>query len=90
MPIPFIANGADLGRFPTRHANGLTNFGLMKKALSLTWKGKPNVKKKSKIHKVMGEYKRGTLRSGSKRGPKVKSRRQAIAIAMSESRRGKK
>jgi len=46
-------------------------------------------KAKGKIHKVMGEYKRGTLRSGSKRGPKVKSRRQAIAIAMSESRKGK-
>ena len=46
-------------------------------------------KAKGKIHKVMGEYKRGTLHSGSKRGPKVKSRRQAIAIAMSEARRGK-
>jgi hypothetical protein len=46
-------------------------------------------KSKGKIHKVMGEYKRGTLRSGSKRGPKVKSRKQAIAIAMSEARRGK-
>ena len=47
-------------------------------------------KSKSKIHKVMGEYKRGKLHSGSKRGPKVKSRRQALAIALSESRRGKK
>jgi hypothetical protein len=47
-------------------------------------------KSKGKIHKVLGEYKRGTLHSGSKRGPKVKSRRQAVAIAMSESRRGKK
>ena len=47
-------------------------------------------KSKGKIHKVMGEYKRGTLHSGSKRGPKVKSRKQALAIAMSEARRGKK
>ena len=47
-------------------------------------------KSKGKIHKVMGEFKHGKLRSGSKRGPKVKSRRQAIAIAMSESRRNKK
>lgn len=39
-----------------------------------------------KIHKVMGEFKRGTLHSGSKKGPKVKSRKQAIAIAMSEQR----
>lgn len=39
---------------------------------------------KSKVHKVMEEYKEGDLRSGSKRGPKVKSRKQAIAIALSE------
>lgn len=42
-----------------------------------------------KVKKVMHEFKHGTLRSGSKRGPKVKSRKQAIAIAMSEARRGK-
>jgi len=35
----------------------------------------------------MGEYKRGKLHSGSKSGPKVKSRKQAIAIAMSEARK---
>lgn len=34
---------------------------------------------------VLGEYKRGTLRSGS--GVKVRSRRQAVAIALSEDRR---
>jgi hypothetical protein len=44
---------------------------------------------KSKVEKVMGEYKRGTLHSGSKRGPKVTSRKQAVAIAMSEQRRAK-
>jgi len=43
--------------------------------------------KKDKVHKVMGEYKRGKLHSGSKSGPKVKSRKQAIAIAMSEARK---
>ena len=37
-----------------------------------------------KIGKVMGEYKEGKLKSSS--GQKVKSRDQAIAIAMSESR----
>lgn len=37
-----------------------------------------------KVAKVMREYKSGTLRSGSRRGPKVKSRKQAVAIAMSE------
>ena len=46
--------------------------------------------KQAKIEKVMHEYKRGGLRSGSKSGPKVKSRKQAIAIAMSEARKGKK
>ena len=46
-------------------------------------KSKPG--KAAKAEKVVHEYKAGTLRSGSKTGPKVKSRRQAIAIAMSES-----
>jgi len=36
-----------------------------------------------KVGKVMGEYKEGTLHSG-KSGKVVKSRDQAIAIAMSE------
>lgn len=36
-----------------------------------------------KVKKVMGEFKAGTLHSG-KGGPVVKSRKQAIAIAMSE------
>lgn len=38
-----------------------------------------------KIGKVMGEYKRGKLKSSS--GDKVKSRDQAVAIAMSEAGR---
>jgi hypothetical protein len=36
---------------------------------------------------VMHEWKHGKLRSGSKHGPKVKSRRQAIAIMLSERRK---
>ena len=44
---------------------------------------------KAKIHKVMKEAKAGTLKSSS--GVKVKSRRQAVAIALSSARRiGKK
>jgi hypothetical protein len=39
-----------------------------------------------KVTRVMREYKKGTLHSGSTRGPKVKSRKQAVAIAMSEAR----
>ena len=37
-----------------------------------------------KIGKVMHEYKTGALHSGSKTGPMVKSRKQAVAIALSE------
>ena len=37
-----------------------------------------------KIKKVMHEFKAGMLHSGSKKGPVVKSRKQAIAIAMSK------
>jgi hypothetical protein len=45
---------------------------------------------KNKVRKVMHEFKTGQLHSGSKKGPKVKSRKQAVAIALSEARRGKK
>lgn len=41
-------------------------------------------RRQAKVHKVMGEFKRKTLHSGSASGPRVKSRKQAIAIAMSE------
>jgi len=34
----------------------------------------------------MGKFKRGQLHSGSKSGPKVKSRKQAVAIMLSEKR----
>ncbi len=44
----------------------------------------------SKVAKVMREFKHGELHSGSKKGPVVHSRKQAIAIGMSEARRGKK
>ena len=42
-------------------------------------------KASEKVEKVMRERKRGTLRSGS--GKKVTSRKQAIAIGLSEARR---
>ena len=44
-------------------------------------------KKKGKIAKVMGEWKSGTLHSGSAKGPVVTNRKQAVAIAMSEARK---
>ncbi len=43
---------------------------------------------KRKVGKVMHEYKKGGLKSGS--GRKVKSRKQAVAIAMSESGQSKR
>lgn len=46
--------------------------------------------KPKKVAKVMREYKKGKLRSGSKKGPKVTSRSQALAIAMSEAGMSKK
>jgi len=42
---------------------------------------------KAKIKKTMTEFKGGGLHSGSKTGPLVKSRGQAIAIALSQARR---
>lgn len=46
---------------------------------------KYGAKAKAKVHQAMHEKKRGTLRSGS--GKKVTSRKQAIAIGLSEARR---
>jgi len=43
-----------------------------------------------KVPKVMKEFKAGELHSGSKSGPKVESRQQAIAIALSEARKAAK
>jgi|TARA_R110002074_G_scaffold265612_1_gene437842 hypothetical protein len=46
-------------------------------------------RRKRKVSKVMKEYRAGKLRSGSKKGPKVKNKKQAIAIALSEARKKK-
>jgi hypothetical protein len=47
-------------------------------------------KSTKKVAKVMREFKSGMLHSGSKKGPVVKSRKQAVAIAMSEAGMKKK
>jgi len=55
-------------------------------------KRKPTTKagKKAKMDLVMGEFKRGQLHSGSKKGPLVRSRDQAIAIGLSQSGQSRK
>jgi hypothetical protein len=54
-------------------------------------KAKKAAKKQKKIEKVMHEYKEGELHSSSKKGPKVTNPKQAVAIAISESKKvGKK
>ena len=54
---------------------------------------KATAKQKGKVEKVMKEYKSGKLKSGKKgpgKGPVVESRKQAVAIAMSEAGMSKK
>ncbi len=46
---------------------------------------KASAKGRGKVKKVMHEYKEGKLKSGS--GGKVKSRKQAVAIGLSEARK---
>jgi hypothetical protein len=46
---------------------------------------KSTTKAKSKVHKVMKERKKGVLKSGSAK--KVTSRKQAVAIGLSEARK---
>ena len=48
---------------------------------------KESKKSQKKVKKVMKEYKHGKLHSGSKEGPIVKNRKQAIAIGLSEARK---
>lgn len=47
-------------------------------------------KKADKVGRVMEEFKEGMLHSGSKKGPKVTSKKQALAIGLAEARRAKK
>lgn len=44
-------------------------------------------RRKEKVEKTMHEFKHGELRSGSKSGPKVSNRKQAVAIALSQARK---
>lgn len=53
-------------------------------------KNKYSPKEEKKITKVMKEFGKEKLHSGSKKGPVVKSKKQALAIALSEARKATK
>jgi uncharacterized protein DUF6496 len=55
------------------------------KKSSASSKNSSSTKGRSKVKKVMHEYKHGELKSGGKK--KVASRKQAVAIALSEARK---
>jgi hypothetical protein len=58
---------------------------------NLVWSGKvKKTKAEKKISKVMTEYNKGKLHSGSKKGPTVTNPKQALAIALSEAKVKKK
>lgn len=46
-------------------------------------------KEKRKVRKVLREFKEGELHSGSKTGPKVRDKAQALAIGFSEAKKKK-
>jgi hypothetical protein len=83
-PVRFIALRSQAGAERMRETSPEeTALGLLMEAhMAKRSSGKPGSRK---IGKVMGEYKRGTLRSSS--GSKVRKRKQAVAIALSEARR---
>ena len=51
---------------------------------------KKATKGNAKVQKVMHEFKGGMLHSGSKKGPVVTNKKQAIAIALSEAKMSNK
>lgn len=46
------------------------------------------IRAKGKIKKTLSEFKAGSLHGGSKRGPIVRDKSQALAIALEQGRRG--
>lgn len=75
---------------PMPHPKGSVNMKHGGMAHDGMAKGGMTGKQQAKVGKVMGEFKAGDLHSGSKSGPVVKSRKQAVAIGMAEARKAKK
>jgi hypothetical protein len=63
-------------------------------SMGTPFKEEPRMPRKSpkvnKVERVMHEFKEGELHSGSKKGKKVTSRAQAVAIGLSEQRKQEK
>jgi hypothetical protein len=79
-----------LGQFPILKLNAIPDGGGIFNIGDLHMARKYSKGSQKKVEKVMRERKAGTLRSGNS-GKKVTSRKQAIAIGLSEARRaGKK
>jgi hypothetical protein len=62
----------------------------MTKSSSNRTKAAARKRQSTKVGKVMHEYRAGTLHSGSKSGPIVHSRDQAVAIALHKAAAGRK
>lgn len=75
---------------PMPHPKGSVNMKHGGMAHDGMAKGGMTGKQQAKVGKVMREFKAGDLHSGSKSGPVVKSRKQAIAIGIAEARKAKK
>lgn len=61
-----------------------------KRATSRSKKVPKTPRAKDKVRKTMEEFGEGQLHSGSKAGPLVTNRKQAIAIALSQARKAGK
>lgn len=63
------------------------DFELIEKKGGRSRRTKLSKRQQQKFGTVMREFKQGRLHSGGKKGPIVKSRKQALAIAYSEARK---
>ena len=79
------------GTFPDLNKDGeITKADILKGRNVPGFKKGGMTKSQETVKTAMGKFKKGKLHSGSKKGPVVKSRKQAIAIALSEAGKSKK